>query len=163
MLFVCRYVEAVFPGEFGIPKPFYFPLQPSYWCGLSRNNVATVEMVCIKKFYVFVNNSRWLPANECNSKDSSYLGRKLLSRENVLTWFYLDVLGLFLQWVGLWPLITVRYFFLWGNILICFVHVLSVTFLWIFLHLVYDYLPCYFCKIHNYNDIVIKLKKSRVE
>ncbi|KAL9959228.1 hypothetical protein ACROYT_G036325 [Oculina patagonica] len=27
------YVEAVFPGEFGIPKPFYFPCLPSYWTG----------------------------------------------------------------------------------------------------------------------------------
>ncbi|XP_078344110.1 phospholipid-transporting ATPase ABCA3-like [Oculina patagonica] len=33
------YVEAVFPGEFGIPKPFYFPCQPSYWCGRSHDNV----------------------------------------------------------------------------------------------------------------------------
>ena len=28
-----RYVEAVFPGEFGVPKPFYFFLTPSYWTG----------------------------------------------------------------------------------------------------------------------------------
>ncbi|KAJ8041808.1 ATP-binding cassette sub-family A member 1 [Holothuria leucospilota] len=27
------YIEAVFPGKYGIPKPFYFPFQPSYWCG----------------------------------------------------------------------------------------------------------------------------------
>ena len=25
-----------FLGEFGIPRKFYFPLQPSYWCGSSR-------------------------------------------------------------------------------------------------------------------------------
>ncbi|KAM7436905.1 hypothetical protein ABFA07_013407 [Porites harrisoni] len=29
------YVEAVFPGEYGIPKPFYFPCLPSYWCGVN--------------------------------------------------------------------------------------------------------------------------------
>ena len=23
----------MFPGEYGIPKPFYFFLMPSYWCG----------------------------------------------------------------------------------------------------------------------------------
>ena len=28
-----RYIDAVFPGEYGIPKPFYFFLTPSYWCG----------------------------------------------------------------------------------------------------------------------------------
>eukprot|EP00039_Didymoeca_costata_P018298 m.332943 g.332943 ORF g.332943 m.332943 type:complete len:1731 (+) comp17035_c0_seq1:282-5474(+) len=28
---VAWYLEGIFPGEFGIPKPFYFPLMPSYW------------------------------------------------------------------------------------------------------------------------------------
>lgn len=27
------YIEAVFPGEFGVPKPFYFFLTRSYWTG----------------------------------------------------------------------------------------------------------------------------------
>ncbi|CAM1313391.1 ABCA3 (predicted) [Pycnogonum litorale] len=27
------YIEAVFPGQFGTAKPFYFPCMPSYWCG----------------------------------------------------------------------------------------------------------------------------------
>ncbi|XP_072051924.1 LOW QUALITY PROTEIN: phospholipid-transporting ATPase ABCA3-like [Amphiura filiformis] len=27
------YVEAVFPGSFGIAKPFYFPFTRTYWCG----------------------------------------------------------------------------------------------------------------------------------
>ncbi|CAH3155544.1 unnamed protein product [Porites evermanni] len=31
--FFTRYVEAIFPGEYGIPKSFYFPCLPSYWCG----------------------------------------------------------------------------------------------------------------------------------
>ncbi|XP_023327394.1 ATP-binding cassette sub-family A member 2 [Eurytemora carolleeae] len=30
------YIEAVFPGEFGVPKPFYFFLTLSYWTGRSR-------------------------------------------------------------------------------------------------------------------------------
>ncbi|KAF7243057.1 ATP-binding cassette sub-family A member 3 [Varanus komodoensis] len=30
---VAWYVEAVFPGEYGIPQPWYFFLLPSYWCG----------------------------------------------------------------------------------------------------------------------------------
>lgn len=29
------YLEQVFPGEFGIPRPFYFPFMPSFWCGTS--------------------------------------------------------------------------------------------------------------------------------
>uniref|UniRef100_A0A673D0D2 P-type phospholipid transporter n=1 Tax=Sphaeramia orbicularis TaxID=375764 RepID=A0A673D0D2_9TELE len=27
------YVENVFPGQYGIPKPWYFPFTASYWCG----------------------------------------------------------------------------------------------------------------------------------
>ncbi|XP_075755150.1 phospholipid-transporting ATPase ABCA3 [Pelodiscus sinensis] len=30
---VAWYVEAVFPGEYGVPQPWYFFLTPSYWCG----------------------------------------------------------------------------------------------------------------------------------
>jgi len=36
------YVEAVFPGSYGIPKPFYFPFTKSYWCGASADNVIEV-------------------------------------------------------------------------------------------------------------------------
>ena len=28
-----RYKQAVFPGKYGVPKPFYFPFLPSYWLG----------------------------------------------------------------------------------------------------------------------------------
>lgn len=38
-----RYVEAVFPGSYGIPKPFYFPFTKSYWCGLSHDNIMQVK------------------------------------------------------------------------------------------------------------------------
>ncbi|KAI5087957.1 ATP-binding cassette sub-family A member 1-like, partial [Silurus meridionalis] len=27
------YIENVFPGQYGIPRPWYFPLTSSYWCG----------------------------------------------------------------------------------------------------------------------------------
>uniref|UniRef100_A0AAY4A3H4 P-type phospholipid transporter n=1 Tax=Denticeps clupeoides TaxID=299321 RepID=A0AAY4A3H4_9TELE len=27
------YIESVFPGQYGIPKPWYFPFTRSYWCG----------------------------------------------------------------------------------------------------------------------------------
>lgn len=40
------YIEAVHPGSYGLPRPWYFPIQPSYWFGhntkacsrLSRTN-----------------------------------------------------------------------------------------------------------------------------
>lgn len=30
---IALYVEAVFPGEFGVPMPWYFPFTASFWCG----------------------------------------------------------------------------------------------------------------------------------
>lgn len=33
---VTWYVEAVFPGQFGVPQPWYFFIMPSYWCGSPR-------------------------------------------------------------------------------------------------------------------------------
>jgi ATP-binding cassette subfamily A (ABC1) protein 3 len=32
-LLITFYVEAVFPGEYGVPLPWYFPLKKSYWFG----------------------------------------------------------------------------------------------------------------------------------
>uniref|UniRef100_A0A8C6DNL9 ABC transporter domain-containing protein n=1 Tax=Moschus moschiferus TaxID=68415 RepID=A0A8C6DNL9_MOSMO len=43
---VAWYVEAVFPGEYGTPKPWYFFLMPSYWWGVPmslRNPVLDLE------------------------------------------------------------------------------------------------------------------------
>uniref|UniRef100_A0AAV2MPG3 ATP-binding cassette sub-family A member 2 n=1 Tax=Knipowitschia caucasica TaxID=637954 RepID=A0AAV2MPG3_KNICA len=33
---LCWYIEAVHPGMYGLPRPWYFPLQRSYWTGSSR-------------------------------------------------------------------------------------------------------------------------------
>ncbi|XP_015840360.1 phospholipid-transporting ATPase ABCA3 isoform X2 [Tribolium castaneum] len=35
-LFIALYIEAVFPGDFGTPQPWYFPLTCSYWCGYPK-------------------------------------------------------------------------------------------------------------------------------
>ena len=32
------YIEAVFPGQYGVPKPFYFFLTKSYWTGSSSSS-----------------------------------------------------------------------------------------------------------------------------
>lgn len=32
-MFLAWYIEGILPGTYGVRKPFYFPLQPSYWCG----------------------------------------------------------------------------------------------------------------------------------
>ncbi|KAJ4944100.1 hypothetical protein JOQ06_012646 [Pogonophryne albipinna] len=37
------YFEAVFPGQYGIPRPWYFPFTKSYWCGEKENpNISTL-------------------------------------------------------------------------------------------------------------------------
>lgn len=38
------YIRNIFPGEFGIPKPYYFCFMPSYWCG-HKNKVIPDEEV----------------------------------------------------------------------------------------------------------------------
>uniref|UniRef100_A0A8C6MR11 ATP-binding cassette, sub-family A member 3 n=1 Tax=Mus spicilegus TaxID=10103 RepID=A0A8C6MR11_MUSSI len=40
---VTWYVEAVFPGQFGVPQPWHFFLMPSYWCGNPRTVVGKEE------------------------------------------------------------------------------------------------------------------------
>uniref|UniRef100_A0AAQ5X1S9 P-type phospholipid transporter n=1 Tax=Amphiprion ocellaris TaxID=80972 RepID=A0AAQ5X1S9_AMPOC len=48
------YIENVFPGQYGIPKPWYFPFTKSYWYGFSVKNVSAIKQnrlgnVCISK------------------------------------------------------------------------------------------------------------------
>ncbi|XP_077982530.1 phospholipid-transporting ATPase ABCA3-like [Glandiceps talaboti] len=42
------YVEAVFPGEYGIARKVYFPLQKSYWLGTTHNSVTPQSALCIE-------------------------------------------------------------------------------------------------------------------
>lgn len=32
-MLIALYVEAVFPGEYGVPQPWYFPFTATFWCG----------------------------------------------------------------------------------------------------------------------------------
>jgi len=41
-LIVCLYVEQIYPGNFGVPRPWYFPFTRTFWCG-ERTNYAAVE------------------------------------------------------------------------------------------------------------------------
>ncbi|XP_034043869.1 phospholipid-transporting ATPase ABCA1-like isoform X1 [Thalassophryne amazonica] len=51
------YIEAVFPGQYGIPRPWYFPFTKTYWCGENegKNMSASLlkkdnaEAVCIEE------------------------------------------------------------------------------------------------------------------
>lgn len=43
---ITLYVEAVFPGQYGVPQPWYFPFTARYWCGESYKG-----KICILKHY----------------------------------------------------------------------------------------------------------------
>uniref|UniRef100_A0A8C9ZHS8 P-type phospholipid transporter n=1 Tax=Sander lucioperca TaxID=283035 RepID=A0A8C9ZHS8_SANLU len=44
------YIEAVFPGQYGIPRPWYFPLSKSYWFGEKEGKSNSVPLtVCIEE------------------------------------------------------------------------------------------------------------------
>ena len=46
------YIEAVFPGEFGIPRRFYFPFQKKYWCAV-QEHVRLLFFCPISIFFLF--------------------------------------------------------------------------------------------------------------
>jgi hypothetical protein len=33
------YIEGMYPGRYGVSKPWYFPFMPSYWCGQSGRGI----------------------------------------------------------------------------------------------------------------------------
>ena len=43
---IAWYVEAVFPGDYGVPQPWYFPVLSSYWCGKNKE-VKDVKFFCL--------------------------------------------------------------------------------------------------------------------
>ncbi|GCB78036.1 hypothetical protein scyTo_0015753 [Scyliorhinus torazame] len=43
------YLDAVFPGQYGIPSPWYFPLQTSYWFGSEKPQPATDDKKEVKE------------------------------------------------------------------------------------------------------------------
>uniref|UniRef100_A0A3Q3Q5W3 ABC transporter domain-containing protein n=1 Tax=Monopterus albus TaxID=43700 RepID=A0A3Q3Q5W3_MONAL len=45
------YIENVFPGQYGIPKPWYFPFTASYWCG--RASVTDADPDLLKDSSVY--------------------------------------------------------------------------------------------------------------
>lgn len=43
-LLIALYVETVLPGEYGVPLPWYFPCQPSYWRGNKKTSKYSAEI-----------------------------------------------------------------------------------------------------------------------
>ncbi|XP_067683953.1 phospholipid-transporting ATPase ABCA3-like [Haliotis asinina] len=51
-LLITWYMDNVRPGEFGVPKPFYFPFTSTYWCGTGQFNVDyTCIHPCDEKYF----------------------------------------------------------------------------------------------------------------
>ena len=44
-----RYFDAVLPSQYGIRKPPYFFLLPSYWCGNKRGSSIKVSKIAITR------------------------------------------------------------------------------------------------------------------
>ncbi|XP_019951227.2 phospholipid-transporting ATPase ABCA1 isoform X1 [Paralichthys olivaceus] len=55
------YIENVFPGQYGIPKPWYFPFTASYWCG--RASVTHVDPGFLKDYNVHHEYLEKTPSN----------------------------------------------------------------------------------------------------
>ena len=49
------YIEGVFPGMYGLPRPWYFPLQFSYWFGPKHCNFEALAS-CFKMYDRIVGN-----------------------------------------------------------------------------------------------------------
>ena len=47
---VTWYIEGVFPGEYGIPQPWYFPFMKSYWCS-SQSKVRDYDNIIISNTF----------------------------------------------------------------------------------------------------------------
>ncbi len=43
-----RYIDAVKPGAYGVPRPFYFIFQPSYWCGNITESKVKVSKILLR-------------------------------------------------------------------------------------------------------------------
>ncbi|KAF5400872.1 hypothetical protein PHET_05848, partial [Paragonimus heterotremus] len=42
-LLLAWYIEAVYPGRYGVPRPFYFPLTKEYWCSTNTGPTNGIE------------------------------------------------------------------------------------------------------------------------
>lgn len=36
-MIICLYVEQIYPGDYGVPRPWYFPFSRSFWCSEQSN------------------------------------------------------------------------------------------------------------------------------
>uniref|UniRef100_A0A3B1J655 P-type phospholipid transporter n=1 Tax=Astyanax mexicanus TaxID=7994 RepID=A0A3B1J655_ASTMX len=60
------YLDSVFPGQYGIGRPFYFPIQPSYWLNLTNPTKAVPEKSVVKR--PSIDNSAQKPEETANNQ-----------------------------------------------------------------------------------------------
>lgn len=51
------YIEAIHPGTYGIPRPWYFPFQLSYWLG-PQSSTKNFDSGCCRAYHRLRANSR---------------------------------------------------------------------------------------------------------
>ena len=49
VFFSFRYIENVFPGKYGVPRPWYFFVTKSYWFGSDGNYMPTLDTKATKQ------------------------------------------------------------------------------------------------------------------
>lgn len=54
-MLIALYVEAILPGEYGVPQPWYFLCSPTFWCGQTVNagkcetfNLPVLKLFCFR-------------------------------------------------------------------------------------------------------------------
>lgn len=54
-LLVALYVEAIFPGEYGVPQPWYFPFTCTYWLGhpLDTSRYNKIVIFVVARFILY--------------------------------------------------------------------------------------------------------------
>ena len=76
------YIESVFPGEFGVPRRWFFPLQPSYWLGEAflknvaisksrkRKGISYLSAVLLEKWFGIVSKREIILKETLKFKES---------------------------------------------------------------------------------------------
>ena len=73
-LLLTWYIEAVFPGEFGIPRPWYFFLTKVYWCGETPVSEESIPLLQVCDGFISFNStidSRYFSALSMTSRSNS--------------------------------------------------------------------------------------------
>lgn len=83
------YIDNVHPGDYGIPRPWYFPFQPSYWCGGGRKSAyADIDASNASSDHHFEKEPRGLPVGiKMVHLQKEFAKNKVAVKDSTLTMF----------------------------------------------------------------------------